>query len=679
MFEVIQVGGVKTVTTARAACNHVYVVDVSGSMYYDLPQIRQIMKNVISLVAQQQDTFSIVYFSGRGQCGSVFENVLVSDPSTIGMMHTAIDRFIKTIGLTSFVDPIEKVMSLNLDPSKLNNLIMMTDGYDNQSNRDEIIKKVSKLPEKFQSVSFIEYGYYADRDLISRMAEATNGTHIFAEGVQKYETVLQDNVNAVPRVNNVEVKVNKAAKHCVFVYNGQIRIVGVVDGVAKVPEDVERVHSIVPKDVLSKQLSAEHLYMIMYYASKQDNSELVWNTLQMLGDVALINKYTNAFTKQELSDFEAMVENAVLNPDARFVEGKDLKLVPSKNAPTILQLLGHLAENNAELVLGSPYWNYKRTGQARVAGEELPRFVPSPMSNVEMNNLVFSSERPNVSIQTNVSGVVELPANEYDLKKVPSHIVRNYTIVKDGIVNVDQLPVVISKETYEYVTQQGFAHEVIEVSGDKHYVVFDLRKIPVINRSMVENISLPLFAQTVTDLNTKKAAIKVLGYLIDENGGSTDKIKGMISKYGEEQAAWLSSIGVRDYGFSPVGTTTAEATDEYEAIQVICKIKGMSSLPAIAAVQKKIDEKKKLTVSDALLSESMKKYADVKETDKLIEAKNELVKSKRADESAIARVVYSLVLGRKWFGDDEVATIDVEFAGMTTQLSIEKSRKMISI
>lgn len=676
MFEVVEIGGMKTVAT-KAPVNHVYIVDVSGSMYYDLPKVRQNLKNTMTLVAKPDDTFTVIYFSGKNQCGVVFENVLVANMATIDTLNAAIDRYITPIGLTCFSDPIELAMKVNLDSSKLNSFVMMTDGYNNQASVADIMSAVAKLPSKFQNITFIEYGYYADRAMIAKMAEAVNGTHIFTEGFTQYESAIKSVVDNTPRVQNVEVKVNKAAKHCVFVYNDQIRIVSVVDGMALVPEDVSRVHSIVPKDVLSKQLSAEHLYLIMFYASKQDNTELVWNTLQMLGDVALINKYTNAFTKQELSDFEGMVERAVLNVDARFVEGKDLTLVPSKNAPTVLQLLSTLAEDSAELVMGSPYWNYKRSGRTSVAQDELPRFVPSPLSNVTLNNLVFSSERPNVNIQTNVSGTVELPANEYGLKKVPSHIVRNYTIVKDGILNVDQLPVLITDATYSKLA--SFAHEVIESAKGMVYAVFDLRKIPVINRAMVEKVDLDSFASAVRDMNVNKAAIKVLGHYIVEDGGTTDKVKGLVSAHGEEAALWLSSIGVRDYGFSPVNTASAEATDEYESIQVICKIKGMSSLPAIAAVEKKLSEKKKLTVADALINNFLVEYKKVDGADTLVKIKNALVAEKRALEGQIARNVYSLVLGRKWFGDEDVVTTAIKFGEDETQLSIEKVRKMISV
>lgn len=675
-FEVIELGGVKTVTT-KAACNHVYVVDVSYSMYNDLPKIRTHLKNIISMVAQPDDTFSVIYFSSRGQCGVVFENVLVSDVSTVAKMHDAIDRYIKPIGATGFMDPMKKAMELNLDPSKVNSYIMLTDGYDNQSNRGDLIVQAGNLPDVFKAVTFIEYGYYADRELLTAMAEAANGTHIFAEGVINYEEAVENAVRGVSRVNNIAVNINKRAKHAIFEQNGQIKIVPTVDGVAQIPEDVERVYSVVPSDVLSKQLSDDRLFMILFYAAKTGDSELVWKCLQASGDVALVEKYQNAFTKQELSQFEDLVSRAVLDASLRYAKGKDLNAVPNKNAPTTIDLLNSLAGADSYIVTDSPYWNYNKIGRSSTTEEKLPRFVQSPMSRVSMKGLVFSSERPNVSIQTTLSGQVELPENEHGLPKmVPSFITRNYTIIKDGIRNMDTLPVLFPATLAP--TVEHFAHEVVEEADGKCYWVFDLSRIPVINRAMVENVKLSDFVKTVEAVETAKASLKVLTHLINEQGGSTGKIAGMIDKYGEEGAKWLSSIGVRDYGFSPVGTTSAEATDEYESIQVQYKIKGLSSLPAIPAVRTKVEGSKKLNIADTLIAINLDRFKGADQAS-LEDSKANLTTVKRKLETVLANAVYTLVLGRKWYGDDEVVTTSVELEGHAADMTIAKVRKFIAI
>jgi hypothetical protein len=397
----------------------------------------------------------------------------------------------------------------------------------------------------------------------------------------------------------------------------------------------------------------------------------------MLGDVALVAAYSNAFTKQELSDFEILVQNAVLNEDQRFLKGRDLNAVPSKNAPTVLDLLGQLIQfEDAELVMNKPYWDYKSIGRASTTENELPRFVKSPLSSVALNNLVFSSERPNVSVQVQQKGVVELPENDFGLTKVPSHVTRNFTIVKDGILNVENLPVLVRDEDFEKV--KSFPHEIIEQAKGMTFVVMKLRGVPLINRAMVESVKLGTFASAIADTEALKAKIKVLGHLIEETGGATNKIAGLVDAHGVEAAKWLSSIGVRDYGFSPVGTTSAEATDEYESVQVQAKIKGVSSLPSIAAVLKKVGENKNLNLADKLIADSLSMYKDVP-NEQLVKAKEALVKVKRSLERETAEDVYSLVLGRKWFGEDEIASTDVELAGEKTTVTVAKVRKMIKI
>lgn len=674
-FEVIELGGMKTMST-KSACNHVYVVDVSGSMYNDLPKIRQHLKNIISVVAQPDDTFSVIYFSGRGQCGVVFENVLVSDASTVQMMHSSIDRYIKPIGLTGFMDPMQKSLDLNLDPSKVNNFIMLTDGYDNQSSRSDILLQSATLGQKYQSVTFIEYGFYADRDLLSKMAGSCGGFHIFADSIVKYESMIEDVVRGVSRVNNIEVKINKRAKHGVYIQAGQIKIVDAKDGIVLVPEDVERVYSIVPGDVLNKQLSEDHLYMILFYAAKTNFTELVWKTLQALGDVAMVEAYQNAFTKQEVSTFEDLVNAAVLDPALRYTAGKDLNAVPNKYAPTIITLLEELSGIDSQLVTSSPDWAYNRTGRSSTAIEPLPRFVPSPVSYVAMKGLVLNSSRPNVSVQTNLKGTVELPENDFGLKRVQSFITRNYTIIKDGIRNMDKLPVLFPESAASSLT--FFPHEVIEEGNGKCYWVFDLTKIPVINRSMVENVKLEEFTNTVQYLEGTKAALKVLSFLIEEKlGGTTAKINGLIDEHGEDAAKWLSSIGVRDYGFGAVGTKSDEATDEYESIQVEYKIKGLSSLPAISAVRTKVKENKKLTLGDTLINMNLTSFesggVDYEQM------KTVMVGHKRELEAKLANIVYTLVLGRKWYGDDEVVSTTVSFDGLEADMTIAKVRKMVKI
>ena len=61
-----------TVEVAKKT-NHIFVVDVSGSMYYELPLIRTQLKNKLSNLMKEGDTISIVWFSGSRDAGILKE------------------------------------------------------------------------------------------------------------------------------------------------------------------------------------------------------------------------------------------------------------------------------------------------------------------------------------------------------------------------------------------------------------------------------------------------------------------------------------------------------------------------------------------------------------------------------------------------------------------------------
>lgn len=696
MIEVIEINKGGHFMSSTSPVNHVYIIDVSGSMYSSLPEVRRHLKNSIGLSAKDGDTFTAIWFSGKGQAGVIFESVPVVDLLSMAKVEAAIDRFIQPIGLTAFADPMVIANALNLPAGAINNLIMMTDGYNNESSVADVMDVVAKLPQKFHMINFVEYGYYADRDMLTKMASAVGGNHLFADKMESYSKTVDDAVKSVPRTKNIEVQVNKAAKHAIFIYNDQIRIVpvSVVDGkgVVLVPEDVERVHSIVPKDVLSKQLSDDRLYLIMYYAVKEGIDNLVWNCLSRLGDVYLIELYQNAFTKQELSEFESAVKLCVLEPEtARYVDGKDVKAVPNKNAKTIFDLLEALVADEAMLVTSSPLWEYNKTTRAQTTAQDLPRFIPDPISTIPMKNIVLSSERPNVSIQTVMEGTVEVPENEFGLKMVPSKITRNYTLIRDGIKNVHDLPVAISSQAKRQL-EEHFEFTVIKETEDNAYVCFDLRKIPVINRSQVEDVDLNDIAEVEGRMIRCAAAAKTIKYLLDQAkpNGLSRKSVGMAEMYGEEAAKWLSSIGVRDYGFSPVGTTQAEATDEYPAIQLVVKTKGFSSIPTIKNV---VEKHSKIMGDISLTGKSKKSLNDVESlvvgllgvfknhsVEKLESALDATIDMSRELKGIRAKQLSALILGRKWFGDEEKISIAVSVSqNISTEATIEKVRKMIKV
>lgn len=164
--------------------NHIIVIDVSGSMYYDLPEIRKNLKNKISnLVKNDSDTISIIWFSGKNDVGVLKEEVQVNSLKQLSDLNNAIDRFLKPIGLTAFSKPLELCNEV-IDRITENNdgafsLIFMSDGYSNDDiSWNNVMDAIKEISPKLSSSLIIEYGFYADSRKLTEIAGALGGEKI---------------------------------------------------------------------------------------------------------------------------------------------------------------------------------------------------------------------------------------------------------------------------------------------------------------------------------------------------------------------------------------------------------------------------------------------------------------------------------------------------------------------
>ena len=218
---------------------------------------------------------------------------------------------------------------------------------------------------------------------------------------------------------------------------------------------------------------------------------VVATLLRSLGDARLIRQYATCFGKQAYSAFVAEATTAAFRPELRLVEGFNPGLVPADDAPTVLDVLHLLAEDETTtLRLDDPMFRYTRIGrkaldasehlyaaeraqlavlqgkltgltnvkeiaavQAEIAallaskGTSLT-FVPDAAPDgYPIANLTWNQERPNVSVLVQKPGAINLTGFP-DVPRMPdgtpdgapvgvvrTSIWRNYTLVKDGLLH----------------------------------------------------------------------------------------------------------------------------------------------------------------------------------------------------------------------------------------------------
>lgn len=690
---------IEAVKPVEQSVNHVFVVDVSGSMYDALPKMRQHIKSKLALLVKPKDTVSIIYFSSKSQYGVVFEGEKINGLSDLSNLHKAVDKFLQTLGLTGFVEPIQEAMDvakrLNHN-GNINSFIFMTDGYDNQWGKAEIINKAKLLPKFFASISFIEYGWYCNRPLIAEMAQVSGGAHIFSEDYKTYEPTVEK-LFQNKTVKRKPVKVG--SEYAFYVDNGEVVLVDADEGVVQIPEDVNALYTMSNDKEYKAQISSMDdvsKYVALYVAIHKMNADMAWLLLKSLGDVRLIKMYANCFSKQEYSTVKDAVKSCIVDEKQRFADGVDYNLVPKEDAYTVLDLLNDLMSGENFLQTNHEAFSYSRIGaktvqkdlsqekleelKAKMAEtkdvEEIKRLAQemadlntwNPIFTEKTSekgepilNLVFNETRPNISIQIKKEGFIELPddkVSQFSLpKQLPTHIFRNYTIVKDGILNMKVLPVTLDEGTFNQLKKENVLEGVFQAN---HVYLVDLTKVPLINRQMVKEVSALEFFTRHLQLQALKAKQKVFKAYMDEV--APKKQAKLLELYGADAVAWLETIGVKDYGFSPK-VTAEKSGDFYYSKELDVKLAGLSSLPSMKAVNDKLTKKSKLNLADTLMVDAINEYKAFVESPMVQKsaAKETLIETWLTTETKSAiqevrktqydlnKILYSIVVGQAWF------------------------------
>jgi len=287
-----------------------------------------------------------------------------------------------------------------------------------------------------------------------------------------------------------------------------------------------------------------------------------------------------------------------------------------------------------------------------------------------VNTLTFNEDRPNVSIQIRKTGTVDisgrLPAEHKGKipEKFQTFIFRNYAIIKDGIINVDKLPVLLSQATFDKLKAEGVVSGSYK-AGEP--ITLDLRSLPVINRQMVKSVSAKSFFTTAFELTKAQADQKVFNSFTKDLLPAK-KSEGYAALYGDEAANWLKEQGFTDYsGFNPK-STVAESTDFYMGKELKVSLKGYSSLPSLKDAKAKLASKPNPPsllmkpaieeVESFLASDAYKKAGDQnKALETWLSGKAKASKEAcRKHIYDIAQTTFSLVVGQTWFS--EFASID---------------------
>lgn len=665
--------------------DHVFCVDVSGSMSSELALVREHVKNRIPMVVRPGDTLSMIAFSGRGQVYPIFTALPIQNLQSLAAVHDAIDRLLRPIGLTGFKEPLDKCAETFEElkkkrPNALRNLVFMSDGCDNQWSRQQILDSVDKLVGKFQDASFIEYGYYADRPMLTAMAEKFGGKVIFAEDFPGYVPAIETSLKSSGSGRFERMRMPMPVIDG-FVFGmdsqNQLRVYKVeADGSVMVPIGDDGKPSLDMAFVSSMQgtedegrlselcQSGTDPKLTMVYAAlsayaHRMRGDRVRELLSSVGDVELLTEFSTCFGKQRFSEFSEAALDKAGTPPKRFRMGFNLGYQVREDMPTLLDLFSTLSELDATLMLDHASFRYDRIGRKAVDLDPATlRFKADGAEGYPIAGITLNEKRPNISVRVMKKGQVmlDVPGKPRGLpSSIGSFQYRNYALVKDAIVHVDLLPVRLSGESYDKLKAMKIYPDlpikgVSTDDSDGFVLTFDLKKLALCNHKSVRAPSALELLSIEYELVRSRIEQKVYKHFAGEEPKNVQIGRSFEALFGKEGAEWLRDKGVTEQGGYAPKQVLAEATDVYKGVELQTGLKGLKSLPPVDELLERLKNGKKLTTAMELMKPSVLMAQKHDRAWAAGMAKASIAETRRLLYK-IATLKYALVVGQTWFAD----------------------------
>lgn len=658
--------------------HHIHILDRSGSMSSVIGQLMDNVKLVVGTMGKN-DLLSIIWFSGEGQASVLLKGASKSDKEGIDNL---LDSIKSTIGCTCFSQPLKLANEVISDLKALCpnfSVNLFTDGepcvsYSVNQEVEYIFKQLEEMTPNILAFNTIGYTKWADEKLLTDMsATSAFGRYIFSNDIKDYNEIFGNNYKRIQGLgailyecesdgadfyyrddNTFAFKSNKIKLYT----SDKFQVLEVLKGTKNLAEGY--------KEISDKDLE-DFLYQMAYEAYYRGNQEFAYDCLASLGDKYAAELLLKSFTSEERANAVKTLL-AMAYGKKRYEQGKHENLEIPDTMFCVFDLLNMLKD---EIFI--PSKDYNRIGVKRVDTNNIFQLNDEQEYTGKFaDNLVFASDRANVSVRYVMKGQVRLlatAARRVGLpEKVDSTIFRTQTIIKDGELNTKKLNAWVSNKTLQNIkkrcTYYGIDYDklVNKVAGknyqDKVCVEFNLTELPIINRRG-RNVKIEDISSLVKRQNELKARQKILRSFIKNEVFNAEG-----ESYNDEQLAVLKDHGIVKGIYSGIKLESEDPIFlDYNIVRSMdFQQKGWASLPKIEDAINKSNVKPG-TPASYIKEVYLNEYEAIKDnTDKVNE---ELSKVKEelfdvTDALSVARL-YKIVSGGFFEGLEMVADNKYEY------------------
>lgn len=520
--------------------HHILLVDVSESMRDNIQNLKKSLKETLKALRKVGRNYvSIILYSDNENIEVIASGVKCDDTSyRLSKIYKSVEENVYARKNTVFSKALEEskkiINSFEGDEIK-HHILLFTDGYisDIQHQKQEkgkCFKEIESLKKNKISVSTIGLGAYYDKIFLREIASrAYNGRFNHISNIKDYYKTA---INEIKRINNstdvnLEIKndkffilesrklveehyfirsLNLESENLVVVFNEELII---NDKAIKVT-----------KKILNSEFLDDFLYGLARYYVENDDVTNMETVLSISGDEDIYNKLVNSNSFIEKGRALEFLEELINDRNKRFRLGKNASNFKSKQDPIcLLELLDEVMNDSKCKLLWDYSYKYKRIGIKENQIEDIYKFKRPTTGFGEVTDITIGGKKLNVDVRVKIDGAVQ---NEINKLKLDASIYRDYKLVVDGNINIDEIWCILSKNTKARLKKEKLLKKVIKVY-DKEICVINLKNIKLINKRMKNLTDDDIIAKYLYALELLNCEIWAIEKFINEIFGGKEK------------------------------------------------------------------------------------------------------------------------------------------------------------
>lgn len=253
-----------------------------------------------------------------------------------------------------------------------------------------------------------------------------------------------------------------------------------------------------------------------------------------------------------------------------------------KTVMTILRTLENASNSRKSVYVVKTFKGYERIGVK--VEDTFNMFTANAGEQTTPFTLVTSDKEANVSVRNSIKGFVTInpkTAARVGLdSKVESIQYKNYTIIKNGELHIEELTVNVDNVTLTELKEINtpITNETA-IDDNNTQVVINFKGLEIAESDMTDEEVVSLVKE-LNSLKIEEKAIKALQPKIEYN-----------ATYTAEQAEALAEYGVKDGVYTYIAPKSDETPSTYTTKEVLYQIKGSASIPSVDSVLKKTPTK----------------------------------------------------------------------------------------